>query len=247
MEPGGLTSLPPADVVILGEVHDNPRHHEGQAEAVATLQPSAIVFEMLTAASAAAATDELRREAEELERALGWTQSGWPDFAAYYPIFVAAPAARIFGGMVPPEEVRRAVTEGAAAVMGAEAGAFGLDTDLPETVWAERVAEQGEAHCGALPEDLLPGMVEAQRLRDAVLARAILAALDETGGPVAVITGNGHARRDRGVPVYLEAARPGMQVIAVGQFEGAPDGDPPFDFWRVTDPADRDDPCGAFD
>lgn len=232
--------------MILGEVHDNPHHHEGQAQAVAALGPRALVFEMLTPAQAREVTAANRDDADALARALGWDDSGWPDFAMYHPIFTAAPEARVVGGALPQDQVRRSVSEGAAAVMGVDARLFGLDTALPEPEQAERVAEQAEAHCDALPEDLLPGMVEAQRLRDAVLARAVLAALDASGPPVAVITGNGHARRDRGIPVYLEAARPGLEVLSVGQFEETPEGDPPFDVWRVTEPAERPDPCAAF-
>ncbi|MDF0603033.1 hypothetical protein P1J78_19995, partial [Psychromarinibacter sp. C21-152] len=33
--PAGLSDLPAADVVILGEIHDNPVHHRNQARAVA--------------------------------------------------------------------------------------------------------------------------------------------------------------------------------------------------------------------
>ena len=103
-----------------------------------------------------------------------------------------------------------------------------------------------EAHCDALPEDILPGMVEAQRLRDAALARAVLAAMAETGGPVAVITGNGHARRDWGLPRMLARAAPDLTLVSIGQFEAPPEDDPPFDLWLVTTPAPRDDPCAAF-
>lgn len=245
LEQDALAMLPPADVVLLGEVHDNPHHHEGQAEAVAALRPAAVVFEMLTPAQARAVTEENRGDPDALSQALEWEASGWPDFAMYYPVFAAAPEARIIGGGLPRDDVRSAVSDGAAAVMGADAALYGLDGMLAEAELAERVAEQAEAHCDALPEELLPGMVEAQRLRDAVLARATLAALDATGGPVAVITGNGHARRDRGVPLYLEAARPGLDILSVGQFEAAPKEDPPFDLWRVTEPADRSDPCEA--
>jgi uncharacterized iron-regulated protein len=233
-------------VLILGEVHDNPHHHEGQAEAVAGLRPTAIVFEMLTQEQADAVVPAIRLDADALAAALGWDGSGWPDFAMYHPIFAAAPDAAVYGAGVPREETRRAVAEGAAAVLGADAASFGLDATLPEAEMAERVAEQREAHCDALPEDQLPGMVEAQRLRDAALARTVLRALDETGGPVAVITGNGHARRDRGIPAYLEAARPGLEIVSLGQFEEPPEGDVPFDFWRVTEPAERGDPCEAF-
>ena len=51
----GLAAAPAAaqDVVILGEIHDNPAHHEVQAERVADIQPRALVFEMLTPEQAA--------------------------------------------------------------------------------------------------------------------------------------------------------------------------------------------------
>lgn len=244
--PDGHESLPAADVVILGEVHDNPHHHAAQAEALAVLQPSAIVFEMLTPDQARAVTADVRGDEVALSRAVGWVEAGWPDFAMYFPIFGAAPEAAIHGAGVTRDEARRAVAEGAAPVLGDAAEMFGLDEPLDDAEMEARIAEQAEAHCNSLPEELLPGMVQAQRVRDAALARATIAAFDEAGGPVAVITGNGHADRDRGVPAYIGRARPELSVVSVGQLEVRPDSAPPFDFWRVTEPAEREDPCLAF-
>ena len=241
-----LAQLPEADVVIIGEIHDNPVHHENQGLVAAALSPTALVFEMIEPDVALVATPENRRNPQVLAEALGWQDSGWPDFAFYYPIFVAAPEAAVFGGAVPRQTAREAVREGAAAVIGGSAALFGLDRALDPDEQATRNALQGEAHCGALPEDILPGMVEAQRLRDAALARAIVAAFAEAGGPVLVITGNGHARRDWGIPRMLERVDPDLRVLSVGQFESVPDDDAPFDKWLVTPPAERGDPCAAF-
>jgi uncharacterized iron-regulated protein len=241
-----LAELPAADVIVLGEVHDNPRHHLNQALAIAALSPKAIVFEMFGPNEALAVTPEVRGRADRLAEALDWESSGWPDFAMYHPIFLAAPDAVIFGGDMPREEVRRAVTEGAAAVLGGSAPLFGLDQPLDPDEQAQREAGQMTAHCDALPKDILPGMVEAQRLRDAALARAVLAAMAETGGPVAVVTGNGHARRDWGLPRMLERAAPALEILSVGQFESPPDGVAPHDLWLVTPPVARDDPCAVF-
>lgn len=246
IEPAELARLPAADVVILGEVHDNPRHHENQAVAVAGLRPAALVFEMLTSEKAAlirpALLDSERKLAEELD----WERSGWPDFSMYFPILLAAPEAKVFGAEVMREEAREAVTAGAAAVFGPAAARFGLDRPLDPPDLAQRSEEQRIAHCDALPADLLPGMVEAQRLRDASLARAVLEAVEATGGPVAVITGTGHARRDVGLPAVLATVAPDLRVLSVGQFEQVPEGEVPFDLWLVTAPAERDDPCAAF-
>lgn len=240
-----VLDLPPADVIILGEVHDNHTHHLNQATAIAALRPAALVFEMFGPDAALAATPAMRASPSRLEQALGWADSGWPDFAMYYPIFVAAPEAAIFGGDIPRDDVRRAVSDGAAQVMGPSASLFGLDQPLDADQQAVREAGQMAAHCDALPEDMLPGMVEAQRLRDAGLARAVIAALAETGGPVAVITGNGHARTDWGMPGMLAQARPDVSVLSIAQFE-TPQDTAPYDHWLVTPTIARDDPCLAF-
>jgi uncharacterized iron-regulated protein len=240
-----LGRLPPADVVILGEIHDNPEHHRNQARAVAALKPPALVFEMLTPQMAAQAPAD-RSDAAALARAFDWQSSGWPDFALYHPIFAAAPEARIYGGDLPQGDARRAVSEGAALVFGADAAKYGLVTPLSAEDQSLREAEQRDAHCDALPEDLLSGMVEAQRLRDAALARAVVQALDETGGPVAVITGSGHARVDRGVPAVLARVAPQLRVLSIGQIEAPAAALQPYDLWVVTQPAPRDDPCAAF-
>ncbi len=241
-----LYKLPPADVIFLGEVHDNPIHHAHQAIALEALGAKAIVYEMLTPDQARLVPGADGSEAA-LESALGWNASGWPDFALYYPVFVAGADAVVLGGARNKAAVRRAVTEGAAAVYGEGADVFGLDLPLDVAEQRLRVAGQADAHCGALPEDLLPGMVEAQRLRDAELARAIVEAALTIGRPVAVITGNGHARRDWGAPRMVLRAMPDLTVLSVGQFESEPGPDTPFDLWLVTEGAERGDPCAAFD
>lgn len=108
------------------------------------------------------------------------------------------------------------------------------------------------AHCDALPIEMLPMMVDIQRLRDARLAETALSAYADLGGPVVVITGNGHARRDWGAPALVERAAGEVTVAALGQGEtsgdaegmDAPDGS--FDLVEDAAPAERDDPCEDF-
>lgn len=233
------------DVLVLGEVHDNPVHHEIQAREVAALKPAAIVFEMLTADQADGVVFD-SADAAALEERLEWAKSGWPDFAMYYPIFAAAPEARIYGAGLPRSAAMEAMQEGIATLFGSDAALYGLDKPLPETEQTAREALQMAAHCDALPEEMLPGMVDIQRLRDAKLARAVARALDETGGPVAVITGNGHARRDWGVPAYLARVTPEAEVKVIGQTEEGAPLDGGFDVVLSAPAVDRPDPCDAF-
>jgi len=244
---GILAAMATVDVVILGEVHDNPGHHALQAQVLRGLNPSAVVFEMLTAGEAALITPTLASDPAALEAALDWSNSGWPDFEFYAPLFTMAANGSVFGAEVPRDQAQRAFAENAASVFGEGAARFGLDQPLPEDQQAMREAGQMAAHCDALPPEILPGFVEAQRLRDAVLAQAVLDAIEATGGPVAVIAGNGHARNDWGVPALLAIAAPDLRVISLGQVEDgdAPD-DAPFDLLASAPPVERPDPCAAF-
>lgn len=235
-----------AEIYLLGEVHDNPAHHQVQAEAVAAIAPRAIVFEMLTEPQAGRVRDDLLQDPDDLADVLDWAASGWPDFALYYPIFAAARGAKVYGAAVPRKEARTAMQIGVAHSFGDQASAYGLTEELDAEQLADRLNLQMAAHCNALPLDLLPGMVDLQRLRDANLAQAALEALESKGGPVVVITGNGHARKDWGVPSYIARVAPDVQVFALGQGE---DGAPPegtFDLVLDAEGVDREDPCLAF-
>ncbi|MFV0474723.1 MAG: ChaN family lipoprotein [Pikeienuella sp.] len=244
-----VEALKGADIVILGERHDNPAHHEWQARLVAAIAPKGLAFEMVPREREDAA-NAARASGAGLAAALDWANSGWPDWAMYAPIFAAAPEARIAGGAPPREALNLAAREGAAAAFGAGAARFGLDAPLAGETREAMLKEQEEAHCGALPETMLPGMVEVQRLRDAAFAAAALRLAEAGAGPAALITGNGHARTDRGAPAYLRRAAPALRLLSVGMIEVAETGEAreetaPFDFVIHTPAHDRGDPCAA--
>ena len=245
MPRGVLSAMQAADVVILGEIHDNPQHHRVQTKVIEAIEPSAVVWEMVTEEGARRLAQTAVSDPEELSRILRWAESGWPPLSMYYPVFQASNAP-VYGAMVPRAAARAAMERGAATALGADAARFGLTVPLAPEDQAARQADQLAAHCDALPAEMLPQMVAIQRLRDAVLARAILQASDETGGPVAVITGNGHARKDRGIPTFLSRIRPGLKVFVLGQSE---DGQIAGEFDAIIDSpsVEREDPCKAFE
>jgi uncharacterized iron-regulated protein len=241
-----------ADIIVVGEIHDNPSHHEIQARVVRHLQPAGIVFEMIPQARSEI-VNRLREEGagrSEIAEALEWEASGWPDFDLYAPILEAAPDARIYGAGQPGEVIRRASRERAAAAFGAEAARFGLDAALDEAEEAFLRESMAAAHCNALPDAALDGMIEVQRLWDAALARAALRALAETGdgAQVVMIAGNGHADRDRGAPSVIARAEPAAEVLVLGLTEGAANTDRRFDMTIASEaPPAREDPCAAFE
>lgn len=240
------SAIPKTDVIVIGEIHDNPIHHENQATLITQINPSAVVFEMLSPEQVSAIENLPRGDPRALEEALEWESSGWPDFKLYFPVFMASRTAPFYGAAAPIGQVRSAISEGAAAVFGQDAKSFGLNLSLEPEEGTAREAFQAEVHCGALPETMLPGMVEAQRFRDAHFSKVTLQALADTRGPVVVITGNGHARTDWGMPRALKSAAPDATVLSIGQVS-RDETDPPFDLWIFTENVVRDhDPCDAF-
>lgn len=233
-----------ADILVLGEVHDNPAHHLYQAQIVAQVRPTGLVFEMLTAQQILDLREWDGKDVTALGDVLGWEAAGWPDFSIYAPVFAASPGSEILSAAPSSDSIDTAFAQGAAVAFGPAAAAYGL-TPLPPADQQSREAEQAAAHCGALPVEMLGGMVAVQRLRDAAFARAAIDAFDRLGGPVILITGIGHARTDSGVPAAIRAARPELTVWSLGQMESA-EPDAPYDAVNVTAAVDRPDPCLAF-
>ncbi|MGB3455497.1 MAG: ChaN family lipoprotein, partial [Litorimonas sp.] len=59
--PGWPDLLEGADIVILGETHDNAEHHRLQAEIIEAISPDAVVFEMVPTDRTEAANDAVRQ------------------------------------------------------------------------------------------------------------------------------------------------------------------------------------------
>lgn len=230
-----------ADVVILGEVHDNREAHLRQARMIEKLRPMTIVFEMLSAEAAQRASQADRSDPAAIALATQWGMTDWPAFELYAPIFMAGRSAWIEGGGVSREDARRAIFSSAFRVFGPDGRRFGLDRPLPRKEQAARETLKAKVHCGAMPAVLMRGFVEAQRLRDAALARAVLAALEAHGPPVALIAGHGHARKDWGVPRLIALAAPEVKVHSIAYVETQSDA--PFDETVLVPATQRDDPC----
>jgi uncharacterized iron-regulated protein len=276
LDPTAVTArLAAADVVLLGEKHDNPDHHRAQAwllgRMVEARRHPAVVMEMLDTGQADALAGYLagaEASADGLGAAVGWAESGWPDWTMYRPIAEVALSAGlpVLTGNLPKQDVRAAAMDGAEAVLGADGLApRALDVPLPEALSDALGQEILAGHCDMLPESALPGMIDAQRVRDGEMARALMAgrALPETDGAV-LIAGNGHVRADRAVPWYLARLDPAATVVAVGVLEVPRDmpadpapadlmpGDvaagaaPAFDLLVFTPALEDVDPCEKF-
>ncbi|WP_119306702.1 ChaN family lipoprotein [Cohaesibacter haloalkalitolerans] len=266
-----------ARYLLLGEKHDNPRHHALQArmieEAAVRIAPSGrkghVILEMLEphyqpaldaisqkAAETVVSGPEAQKTAENLTKPLGltleWETRGWPDWALYQPIFTTALAHHmtLHAGNPERDDLLAAGRKGILSDDLQKDLRWELDYDVSQrdSLTEELVA----AHCGMMGPGSVGPLMTMQRLKDAHMARAMRQA--GTADDLSIlIAGNGHTRKDRGVPMFLE---PGKTVVSVSFMEvmrGSndpatyPGFDPAlYDFVWFTPRVDEIDPCEKF-
>jgi uncharacterized iron-regulated protein len=84
-----------AKVVLLGEKHDNPRHHEIQLELLEEYARSGdtVVFEQIHEGQQQIISFFMSNEnssSNDLKEQLKWEKSGWPAWDMYRPLFLKA-------------------------------------------------------------------------------------------------------------------------------------------------------------
>jgi uncharacterized iron-regulated protein len=141
-------------------------------------------------------------------------------------------------------DTRRIVRGGLAASFDDQRlAALGLDRPIAAEWQQAQEREINRGHCGALPATIWPRMAQAQFARDAVMADVLR---QQAQRGAVLLAGNGHVRRDLGVPRWLGAEAP--RVFALGLLEQGDTQTPPgaFDATLCTEAAERADPCAGF-
>ena len=266
-----------APVVLLGEVHDNTLHHRIRGALLfdwvrsEPSRPSALVFEHLdrehndalrlaqrrpggAAAEARGGRDIL--PLDELLDAARFDRKGW-GWPAHQPLFEAA---RDSGATWIAANFSRASAQALRRGPATEVEPA-LQAVMEASRWSPRAQDALDqalvaGHCGQLPHSALADVGRVQRLRDAALALPLLDAAERRS---LLLAGNGHIRRDHGVPLYLGALEREALVVGFEETSGQPaanlatvvgaararDYADAYDFVCLTQAADREDPCAG--
>ncbi len=244
---------------FIGEVHDNAAQHALRARLVAKLadaRPAAVMEVFDFGRDAAIASAQANgADADAVASAGGLDRAAWR-WPLHRPLIAAAIAARL-----PIRAANVGRVELMALARSRSAGEW--QRRLAAAPWgANEEAAMREAivesHCGALPDEAVPGIAFAQRIRDAAMAEAVASAARDTGGAV-LLAGNGHVRRDIGAPHYLQPAELPLgaaDIVSVAFVEATPEEmrsrDFPrrlvaehaaYDYLWFTPPTARPDPC----
>lgn len=246
------------DLVLLGEVHDNPLHHRWRGECLALAlrgAPAQLGFvaehlmrgQRATAGGPAVLTPQTAGGPAVLTAltAAGFEPAGW-SWPLHEPLFTPLLAAgqAVAGGNIPREQARQIAREGERAVPDelkavlaaspmSEAGRLALDEALVQ------------GHCGmAMPPPRQEAMRWAQRSRDAAMWLALEEARRGGARCGVLLCGNGHVRLDHGVGQIARALRPGLRLMAVGFLETMDEARlSSYTHAVITDAATREDPC----
>lgn len=239
-------------LALLGEVHDNAEHHRLRERALrrallAGWRPALVMeqFDLEQQDAIERARRERPRDARHLIGAAGAARGwAWDDYAPLVALALEFDLP-LWAGNVSRATASRVIRDGYEAALGAERVAAWSLQRAPDAEWqAAQEREIDIGHCGALPKTMWAPMTRAQFARDAALASL----LQRHGVRGAVLlAGNGHVRRDIGVPRWLEPAAL-ARVRAVGFVEaGSPEpAAGQYDHVVRTARADRPDPCEAF-
>jgi uncharacterized iron-regulated protein len=242
-----------AEVVYLGELHDNAQHHAIQAQILEALLAAgarpALAFEMIPEPSQGVLETAVRSDAgrPEVDQQIAWSAQGWPDLAMYWPLFELARknGLPVVATDLDPAVVRRINRDGLGA---AKEDAARLRSALPDDPVRDRaiIRRFRAAHCDRITVSRAERMLESWYARNVVIARRVSGALDKAP-QVVVIIGRGH-QSPGGVPEQVDALRPGTRQLVVGFFEGVADGptEPQADVVWLTPARSRPNPCQSW-
>lgn len=240
-----------AAIVLLGEVHDNAEQHRLRLallrRAFAAGWRPALAMEQLDREQQPAIERARREKPGDAQHVidLAAPANGW-DWDFYRPFVALALEfdVPLVATNVSRADAKRIAREGYAAVFEpARLAELGLDRPIESAWQAAQEREIDVGHCHALPHASWRSMARVQFARDALMAELLR---EHAARGVVLLAGNGHVRRDLGVPRWLPAEEQG-RTLAVGYLEEG-DAAPPGAFDAVVHAprAKRDDPCAAF-
>ncbi len=235
-----------APLVLLGEVHDNAVQHALRLRALEALIESgarpALLMEQfdrerqpdIEAVRADARAVGEVADADRLIAAASSPGTLWR-WEHYRPFIRLAlhHGLPIVAANVSRSDARRVSAQGLAAL--------GFDASVPDDIASAQQRLIVAAHCGMVDEAQGRRMAGAQIARDQFMARLIG---DHRQRGAVLLAGNGHVRRDIGVPRWLDDETR-SRVKVVGLLEEGDDSHRAYDLALTTPRQPREDPCAG--
>ena len=256
-----LDSVYQSDYVLLGETHDNTKHHEDHGEMISKIadksRHAAIAFEMLNEDQAKVINNVEFTNTDELLEALEQAKTGWEYKKYYKPVFDS-----VFKAKLPMHaaEIDRATLMNIVS-KGISHAPKDVQDILQQTKLSDEATESLKkeiemTHCGMINDEMTRSMMLGQKVRDAAIGTTLYNMKKDPVDRAILVAGSGHIRNDRGAPMYLKTRDKDAIVTSIAWLEiDEETTDPqtysrrwgtdqlPFDFVIFTATVDRPDPC----
>lgn len=230
-----------ADVVFVGEDHDNPHHHDLQRRILAALAERhanlGLGMEMLQERSQPVADDFThgKIDSDGLARAVDWPRSWGFSFSMYRPILEVARARKLpLFALNADDDLVHRISKVGVDGLTAEEKARLPELDLGNQEYRAFVKEAFEGH--RISEDGFNRFFAAQVCWDETMAARTADALHAR--PMMVIAGIGHLVRRMGIPSRVERRIPSAKTRVV--LPRAANRSSRLDFKRSIDDHDAD-------
>ena len=238
-----IAELISADYILLGELHDNPHHHEARGRLIAAIASKkyTAVIEYLPTGPLVQWTGSTLQSLEQA----GFSPKAWP-WKLYQPLL---DAIRVSGFPLYGSNLDRSISK---TIFSGGPIPAAMESDYRKSALtgeSKRSLENDliDGHCGKLPVQYLEPMFRVQRLTDISMAQVMM-----RHSPAILFAGNGHVRNDYGVPQVLRSLDPSKKRVSVGFVEE--DRRNPkalaelariYNFVWITPSIERADPCAT--
>jgi len=199
-----------ADVVFIGEIHDNPDHHLIQAQVLQSLISKwgklVLAVEFLPYTMQPTIDKYLAGGLSEPEflRKVNWEDTWGFDYHFYRPLMQLAKQANchIIGINAPHELVKKVARKGLAALTPDERNRLPREIDLTDTQHKEYLRKVYESHEHNKIKEF-DYFYQAQCVWEETMADNIANYLEHGNEKIVVLCGNGHIYYDFGIPKRL--------------------------------------------
>lgn len=243
-----IDSMLADDYVVLGERHDNPKHHQLQLWVLQQLQEkqwlTQLSMEMIEPKQQAAYGTLAPKDAGDkatLQKTLAWADDGWPwnDYASLLQLAVKN-SIKVQSANIDGDDIKalyKGIQPASQVVLSNDAR-----TELLRDIEA--------SHCGYIKEPQTSNMLSVQLARDHSMAKSLL----QTNHGAALIAGAFHARKDLGFPVHLQQLDANKKLLSLAFVEADEAATQTqlitlaqqYDVIWVTPVHKRGDPCAEF-
>lgn len=197
--------------ILLGEQHRNTEHHRLRGTLIASFPSdmTVVVAEHLDFGRTILWKELLINDL----KAGGFSDKGWK-WPIHQDLFepLKTHSIELIGGNISRDKAKDVVLKGPDILEPSIKSIYDA-TPYGERESAILIEDIRVGHCNTLPENMLKPMASAQHAKDSAMSLT----LHQSKKPIRfLIAGNGHVRKDYGVPVILKKLYPEEKTLSIG-------------------------------